>query len=588
MCKELVHIPEKGISELKKNFIVENLMEEMEDSVFSVPLVVCEYKKECRNVASHVCQDGCEAICPGCVVVHATENTDHRIVAVEGADVTGPLSCEKHPNEIIHLYCQDCQLAACSTCLLLNHRNHSLIELTKQAEICREKLQVMILEMGNHLKQLNDHMQEREVHRNNSEKDIHLMRRRINSIVDNMHRKLDERRTTLLNQLDQISVQRDQIVSNARRKQTSASNLFTCLQSSASSVLKNGTDIQTIDQHNDILSNMRTLNRTTLPTFHWDPKITQSSVEERVSPLSVANITTGVQLCKVSEKKRSSFVRLPTTQNTSVFGITILDNTIWTICHHNPHLYSLNEASKQSESFPIAGMQEPVSIVTFPAQSSQMVISDAAKKLLWVKVDKPTGWWQISYQRCQKLYFHPAGLSVHDGKLFISGDTDRSIHILNNFGQEIKTVQIEADVHPWKTLSTSLGYIVLDAKTKQIVLLDSQGKVRTKYIGRAGFHPSDLDFDLQSGIYVSDWKNNSLLHLSQEGVYKEEILGEAQNIFYPTRICIDKQSGWMYVCHCDDHDRQNIVTLIKPSAPSVSQLPVENNIMHFGVLFVSR
>ena len=43
--------------------------------------------------------------------------------------------CSKHPKQICHMYCRDCELAACSKCLSMNHKRHHLVDLTEEIQL---------------------------------------------------------------------------------------------------------------------------------------------------------------------------------------------------------------------------------------------------------------------------------------------------------------------------------------------------------------------------------------------------------------------------------------------------------------------
>ena len=48
-------------------------------------------------------------------------------------DDVAPIICKTHPRNAIDQYCVDCDLAACGTCLLRDHRQHNLVDLEEQA-----------------------------------------------------------------------------------------------------------------------------------------------------------------------------------------------------------------------------------------------------------------------------------------------------------------------------------------------------------------------------------------------------------------------------------------------------------------------
>ena len=52
--------------------------------------------------------------------------------------------CQIHERNIIDRYCVDCDIAACGTCLLRDHRHHKLVDLEELAKISKQNLQCVL------------------------------------------------------------------------------------------------------------------------------------------------------------------------------------------------------------------------------------------------------------------------------------------------------------------------------------------------------------------------------------------------------------------------------------------------------------
>ena len=124
LCRAEVALSDQGIEALPSNFSATRLVEtvQLQDKLEQNKTPLCDGCKECDAVAS--CCD-CRGffLCTSCVKVHknipATKN--HTLMTLKDLSVpkssiasskNSPL-CQKHPEELLKLYCQDCDVLVC-------------------------------------------------------------------------------------------------------------------------------------------------------------------------------------------------------------------------------------------------------------------------------------------------------------------------------------------------------------------------------------------------------------------------------------------------------------------------------------------
>ena len=88
----------------------------------------------------------------------------------------------------------------------------------------------------------------------------------------------------------------------------------------------------------------------------------------------------------------------------------------------------------------------------FPPGQSQLVISDHAKQLLWVKIEQRDGVWKVTSHTSVKVSYDPLGLGVRDNQLLVCDD-DNVIHVLSTSGEETHRVNMPQGVKPGKAVA---------------------------------------------------------------------------------------------------------------------------------------
>ena len=101
--------------------------------------------------------------------------------------------CKTHARNVIDQYCVDCDLAACGTSLLRNHRQHNLVDLEEQAAISKQKLQGVLRQTDVLIKLIDDQIKDSEKHEKQSASDIKSVKRQINKVINGMISKLSKK-----------------------------------------------------------------------------------------------------------------------------------------------------------------------------------------------------------------------------------------------------------------------------------------------------------------------------------------------------------------------------------------------------------
>ena len=157
LCRAEVSLSDKGIEALPTNFSATRLVEtvQLQGKLEQNKTPLCDGCKENNAVAS-CCNCSGFFLCEYCAKAHknipATKN--HHLMSLKDISTPKPSLvsvkrsplCQKHPEEPLKLYCQDCEVLVCRDCVLVQHRSHNYSFVDDVIEEEKQKLKDVTLQ----------------------------------------------------------------------------------------------------------------------------------------------------------------------------------------------------------------------------------------------------------------------------------------------------------------------------------------------------------------------------------------------------------------------------------------------------------
>ncbi|XP_070547907.1 tripartite motif-containing protein 2-like [Ptychodera flava] len=132
-CRQQYQLPVGGVSAIKGNFFMANLIEIFKQRLESSQggKLKCEGCQE--NSATHRCMECIQYICDSCAKVHRNIllTRTHKLMTIEEFETvqsTSPVTlraveyCSVHSQNELKFYCETCQVPVCSDCTIVKHR----------------------------------------------------------------------------------------------------------------------------------------------------------------------------------------------------------------------------------------------------------------------------------------------------------------------------------------------------------------------------------------------------------------------------------------------------------------------------------
>ena len=136
LCRAEVALSDQGIEALPTNFTATRLVEtiQLQDKLEQNKNPLCNGCK--KNDAVVSCGDcGGFFLCLNCSMAHQNvpSTKNHSLMTLKdlstpktsAAPVKNSPLCQRHPEELLKLYCQDCEVLVCRDCVLVTHKTHN-------------------------------------------------------------------------------------------------------------------------------------------------------------------------------------------------------------------------------------------------------------------------------------------------------------------------------------------------------------------------------------------------------------------------------------------------------------------------------
>ena len=157
LCRAEVVLSDQGIEALPSNFSATRLVEtvQLQDKLEQNRTLKCNSCSEGDAIA-RCCECGGFFLCKNCLRVHkqfpATKN--HSVLSLnQFMESSAPvltanksLLCQKHPQALLRLYCEDCKTLVCQDCVLVKHKIHNYNFVDEIIKEEKEHLQDITLE----------------------------------------------------------------------------------------------------------------------------------------------------------------------------------------------------------------------------------------------------------------------------------------------------------------------------------------------------------------------------------------------------------------------------------------------------------
>ena len=306
LCRAEVTLSDKGIEELPTNFSAARIVEtvQLQDKLEENKKPLCDTCKESDAIAS-CCDCGGFFLCEGCVKIHKNipATKYHDLMTLKDRSMptnsftsmkNSPL-CQKHPEEPLKLYCQDCEVLVCRDCVLVQHKSHKYRFVDDVIEEEKQKFKdITLQELGTILTSTKDAITgvEQMQAKVCSCRDHHIAE--LNKTFQEITEMLNKRKEILLDEINQITEETSSPLKEQQGNLTTLKKNIEKCHEFTTYTLRNGTNSEIMSARKQMLARTKHLKE------HHD--------SSQLSPVTKPTKTVSYYLDKIiTEIERVSF-----------------------------------------------------------------------------------------------------------------------------------------------------------------------------------------------------------------------------------------------------------------------------------------
>ena len=227
-CRRATTLPPQGVSGLQSDFHAHHLFE-IQDTLVKAKEPQCE-KCKLKSTATGFCCDCGKLVCDKCTEMHQTweEYTNHQIVTIQDVQADAEnlippkkkiLYCQKHEDNVLKIYCETCNVLICTDCTIRLHQGHHYDVISDTFPKHKQEILNQLEPVKHHLATVNQALHTFDASSKEVQDQKAAVQEEIHRKIDQLHQVLEQRRTELIGQLDQLTqhklktlaAQRDQV-----------------------------------------------------------------------------------------------------------------------------------------------------------------------------------------------------------------------------------------------------------------------------------------------------------------------------------------------------------------------------------------
>ncbi|XP_052677285.1 tripartite motif-containing protein 3-like [Crassostrea angulata] len=504
-------------------------------------------------------------LCKACVGEHLSDQSkEHKVLPFEKRGSTP--KCPKHSTKLCELYCKQCDIPICATCLSSEeHSGHKYIEISKNIDSKKELIQKDLQELEKSIypkykeiasinqvqkSALNENSQKLTTEIDKHGEDLH---REINTIIRNMKSNVEETDTKHLAVLDK---QEDEIKHTISEITQTITELKTLLDSSDVS------RVSAYKSRNDEFRRLPPKLTVSLPSF-TPQKINKEQLYQQFGSLSASSIKTeehgytmespGAE-SSPADRPLIDVPRIITqidTEYEELYSVSCLsDEEMWT-CGYDKIMRLYNLRGELVKSVQTKSGNRPYDIAV--TRSGHLVYTDDDDRT--VNIVKNT---QIQTVIRLRGWVPHGVCSTSSGDLLVVmvSDDDKQTKVVCYSGStEKQSIQYDdkgrrlyssGGLYKAKYISENRNLDICVSDARAVVVVNQAGKLRFTYTGPpsttwGSFSPHGITTDSQGRILTADSDKHRIHILDQDGQFLRYI--DNCHLRDPYGLCVDTRDN---------------------------------------------
>ena len=609
VCRATYHLSTAGIDDLPKNIFAANLIDIVCQDDVQVQAgsgasntenrQLCTLDTdECSQPATVYC-DVCDVyMCEQCELSHKNSKftRKHKTMAITQATTRDRKPfCSKHPSIPLDIFCKDCNLIICSSCLS-DHEGHKCSGLNSAMNDFRGQLDRVLAQTDQSLKAIHKAIKVTQKQTPKVKADVTKLKQQISAAYRDILRHVEEQEQCHLASIDEYYQQTEKVIAETLDKQETLETVLHSIQLYGQHLSKGSAYDLTTNVKSLVKKSEEEVSKS-VPELRWKVDLTWSDWEvkgevDRVSlvregevniesdhqwtPVTGQSVTRGDrdvrQMTTVTDQSVTHGDRgvrqlntFTTPCNSEVMGMVSYHNHLFIVHYNLDKLYVYDEGGRLKRSVQIHSKRcaphDPrgMCLVQGEGGTHSLVISDNHGQCLWwLTTEKQAGDVKLGQPQQHKLQYDPYGVSTdRSGRAVVADCDNRRVYVYSHPGQHITCLQLSGDVYPWQALTDqSDGYVVRHGWSSQLSWVNSAGQVTRRYTDQQAVCPDHI-IDDGTRLLMSDFRNRCVHKVTREGRHDGHLITDID----PACVCLDPAGRRLWVAYNGKGNKAHVMEM---------------------------
>ena len=545
-CRRTTALPLQGVSGLQSDFHASHLFE-IQDTLAKVKepqKIQCEKCK--KSTATGFCRDCGKFICDKCTEMHQTweEYNTHEIATIQNVQADAAsfippkkkvLYCQKHNEKLLEIYCKTCNELICNTCTVRTHQGHQYDVASDTFTRHKQEIADQLESIKRHLATVNTALhsfdgraKEIQDQRETHQADIHKR-------IDQLQQALEQRRTELIGQLNQLTQHKLKSLA-AQRDQVELlhTQLTSCLEYVEGS-LTTGTQEEILGMKGSLLQQISQI------TGDFNSGILAPKEEANILLVADSELH---HACKEFADVVDQSEKPVCPEKCYCTGDGIKSANIGELATFIVH--AIDGSDKECQQ-PVKGL----SIALFSCKTNTKVDSQVRQM--------GESEYEVQYQPVNRGQ-HQLHIRINGKSIKGSPHTVVARPSLQSLGKPVST--IENIRSPWGIAINSKGHIAVVEYNRHCITVFTPEGHRIRSLGSKGgeqgqfYLPRGVAVDRDDNIIVVDAGNNRVQKFTSEGTFVEAVGtrgSQALQFNDPTGVGINHMNDKVYISEQHNH-----------------------------------
>ena len=617
VCRATYHLSTAGIDDLPKNIFAANLIDIVRQDDVQVQAgsgasntenrQLCTLETdECSQPATVYC-DVCDVyMCEQCELSHKNSKftRKHKTMAITQATTRDRKPfCSKHPSIPLDIFCKDCNLITCSSCLS-DHEGHKCSGLNSAMNDFRRQLDRVLAQTDQSLKAIHKAIKVTQKHTFKVKADVIKLKQQTSAAYRAIQRHVEEQEQCHLASINEYYQQAEKVIAETLDKQETLETVLHSIHLYGQHLSKGSAYDMTTNVKSLVKRSEEEVSKS-VPELRWKVDLTWSDWEvkgevDRVSLVreGEVNIESDHQLTTVTGQSVTrgdcgdrqmttvtgqSFTHgdrgvrqlntFTTPCNSEVRGMVSYHNHLFIVHYNLDKLYVYDERGRLKRSVQIPSKRcapRGMCLVQGEGDTHSLVISDCAGQCLWwLTTEKQAGDVKLGQPQQHRLQYDPCGVSTdRSGRAVVADCDNRRVYVYSHPGRHVTCLQLSGDVYPWQALTDqSDGYVVRHGwPVNQLSWVNSAGQVTRHYTDQPDVRSYHI-IDDGTRLLVSDLHHHCVHIVTREGRHDGHLITD----IHPTCVCLDPAGRRLWVAYRGKDVKRHVMEM--SYTPQSSYLP---------------